>query len=105
MKRRLLVVSPRFLFPLDQGGRIRTANTLRHLKGGAFHITLVSPAPSDAARWDADIATVCDEFRAWPEPRLSRAGRIAALFGKLPVAVAIDVSAKGSAVVARALVE
>ena len=31
---RLLFVSPRFLFPLDQGGKIRTANILRQMKGG-----------------------------------------------------------------------
>ncbi len=105
MKRRLLVVSPRFLFPLDQGGRIRTANTLRHMKGGAFHITLVSPAPADADRWQADIATVCDEFRSWPEPRPSRLGRIAALFGNLPVAVASDVSDAGRRVVRDAIAE
>jgi hypothetical protein len=103
--RRLLVVSPRFLFPLDQGGRIRTANTLRNMKGGAFQITLVSPAPPDARRWDAEIATVCDEFRSWPEESLSRAGKIAALFGKLPVAVASDVSRAGRRVVAQALAE
>jgi len=103
--RRLLVVSPRFLFPLDQGGRIRTANTLRNMKGGAFQITLVSPAPPDAGRWDAEIATVCDEFRSWPEEAMSRAGKIAALFGTLPVAVAGDVSQAGRRVVAQALAE
>jgi len=103
--RRLLVVSPRFLFPLDQGGRIRTANTLRHMKGGAFHITLVSPAPPDASRWDAEIAGICDEFRSWPEAAMSRAGKIAALFGKLPVAVASDVSRAGQRVVEDALAE
>jgi len=105
VKPRLLVVSPRFLFPLDQGGRIRTANTLRHLKGGAFHITLVSPAPPDASRWDAEIARVCDAFRAWPERKLSGLGRFAGLLGKLPVSVAGDVSAPGRRVVAEALAE
>jgi glycosyltransferase involved in cell wall biosynthesis len=104
-QKRLLVVSPRFLFPLDQGGRIRTANTLRHMKGGAFHITLVSPAPPDAARFADETAWVCDEFRSWPEPRMSTLGKIAALAGRLPVAVASDVSKAGQAVVARALTE
>ena len=36
---RLLVLSPRFLFPLDQGGRIRTVTTSRRAKGGLFDIT------------------------------------------------------------------
>ena len=49
MRPRLLVVSPRFLFPLDQGGRIRTVNTLRRLKGGLFDTILASPAPASAA--------------------------------------------------------
>lgn len=102
-QKRLLVVSPRFLFPLDQGGRIRTANTLRHMKGGAFHITLVSPAPPGAARWDAEMAGLCDASETWPEPRPSLPAKIAALAGRLPVAVASDASAPGRAVVARAL--
>ena len=100
---RLLVVSPRFLFPLDQGGRIRTANTLRHMKGGAFHITLASPVPPDAARFAADTASVCDAFLSWPEPRLSRIGKALALAGRLPVTVAGDGSAAGRAAVAGAL--
>ena len=102
-QKRLLVVSPRFLFPLDQGGRIRTANTLRHLKGGAFHITLVSPAPPDAARWDAEMAGLCDAFETWAEPHASLPAKILALAGRLPVAVASDASDAGRAVVARAL--
>lgn len=103
MKPRLLVVSPRFLFPLDQGGRIRTANTLRHLKGGAFHITLVSPAPSNASRWQADMAELSDSFETWPEPQPRLVSRLLALAGPLPVAAASDVSAAGRAVVKRAL--
>ena len=102
-QKRLLVVSPRFLFPLDQGGRIRTANTLRHMKGGAFHITLASPAPLDADRFAAETATICDRFVSWPEPRMSRLGKLLALAGPLPVSAATDVSAPGRAVVAKAI--
>lgn len=102
-QRRLLVVSPRFLFPLDQGGRIRTANTLRHMKGGAFHITLASPAPPDAARFAAETRGICDSFVSWPEPRMSRAGKVLALAGRLPVSAATDVSAPGRAVVSQAI--
>ncbi len=100
---RLLVVSPRFLFPLDQGGRIRTANTLRHMKGGAFDITLVSPAPPDAGRYAGQTAALCDRFVSWPEAPMSRLGRAMALAGRLPVAVATDASAAGRALVAAEL--
>lgn len=103
MRPRLLVISPRFLFPLDQGGRIRTANTLRHMKGGAFEITLMSPAPADAGQYAAQTADLCDQFLSWPEPRMSRLGKVAGLAGALPVAVASDASAAGSALVAAEL--
>ena len=102
---RLLVLSPRFLFPLDQGGRIRTANTLRHMKGGAFEITLASPAPADAARFAAETQAVCDRFVSWPEPAFSRAARIRALARRLPMAVASDASPIGAARVAAVLAE
>ncbi len=105
MPARLLVVSPRFLFPLDQGGRIRTVKTLRHMKGGAFHITLASPVPPDAGRFAAETAAVCDRFVSWPEPRMSRLGKVAALAGQLPVSAATDVSATGRATVAQALAD
>ena len=48
---RLLFISPRFLFPMDQGGKIRTGNILRGMKGGAFEVTLASPAPPDVNRF------------------------------------------------------
>jgi glycosyltransferase involved in cell wall biosynthesis len=102
---RLLVISPRFLFPLDQGGRIRTANTLRRMKGGAFHITLASPAPADAARFGDEIAAICDAFLSWPEPAMGFAGKVLALAGRDPVSVATDGSSEGRRVVARALAE
>src|SRR5258708_13316302 len=66
-QRRLLFVSSRYLFPTDSGGKIRTVNILRGMKGGAFEITLASPRPTrpgDAAETDS----VCDRFAGWPEP-------------------------------------
>ena len=100
----LLVVSPRFLFPLDQGGKIRTANILRCMQGGAFRTTLASPAPIDVERFAPDIAGVCDRFLSWPETRASRVRRmLAGLVDPLPVAVAADRSAAGQRVVAAAL--
>ena len=102
---RLLVVSPRFLFPLDQGGRIRTANTLRHMKGGAFHITLASPAPATASNYAAQTEAICDKFLSWPEQEMSRPAKIRALAGAIPVAVATDASYAGRAIIAAALAE
>ncbi len=105
MKPRLLFISPRFLFPLDQGGKIRTSNTLRGLKGGAFEIILAAPVPPDAATYTAEIAGLCDRFLSWPEPTTSFTGKVLALAGALPVPVATDRSAEGCRVVAAALAE
>ena len=103
MKPRLLFVSPRFLFPMDQGGKIRTGNILRGLKGGAFEVTLASPAPADKVPYAADIGAACDHFLSWPEQASSRIRRLMALASRLPVAAATDRSAAGSAVVRHAL--
>jgi polysaccharide biosynthesis protein PslH len=89
---RLLFVSPVFLFPADTGGRIRTTNIMRGLKGGAFDITLVSPASAAQHRtWSERIDALCDRFVAWPpateRPRWSRARH---LLAGLPVNVMAD---------------
>ena len=99
VKRRLLFISPRFLFPLDQGGKIRTSNILRAMKGGAFEITLASPAPANASAFDADIASLCDRFVSWPEPAGSILRKLVALGGSLPIPVATDRSAAGGGVI------
>lgn len=100
---RLLFVSPRFLFPMDQGGKIRTGNVLRGLKGGTFHITLASPAPRDLMPFDRDIAAASDRFASWPEQFVSRTSRVRALGSRFPVAVATDRSFAGRSVVGNAL--
>ncbi len=102
---RLLFVSPRFLFPMDQGGKIRSGNTLIGLTGGACERGLASPAPADAARYASDIAAACDRFVSWPEEAPSKIKRALALAGALPVAAATDRSVAGSACVAAALAE
>ena len=102
---RLLFVSPRFLFPMDQGGKIRTGNILRSMKGGAFDISLVSPAPVDHGRYATDIEASCDRFSWWTEQRRSVVRRVAALTSRLPVAAATDRSAAGCEVVQRGLAE
>jgi glycosyltransferase involved in cell wall biosynthesis len=102
-RKRLLFVSPRFLFPMDQGGKIRTGNILRGMKGGAFDVTLVSPAPTDAGRYAAEVEAACDRFASWTEAARSRVRRMTALTSRLPVAAATDRSRAGSEVVRVAL--
>ncbi len=103
MRRQLLFVSPRFLFPVDQGGKVRTTGILRAMLGGAFEIVLASPAPPDWQAHTAAIGAVCDHFVSWPEPHRRQLGRLLALAGAQPVSVASDQSAAGITVVARAL--
>jgi polysaccharide biosynthesis protein PslH len=103
-RKRLLFVSPRFLFPMDQGGKIRTGNILRSMKGGAFDVTLASPAPADHARFSADTAAASDRFVWWAERGPSRLRRAMALASRLPVAAATDQSAAGRQVVRQALI-
>ena len=91
---RLVFVSPVFLFPSDAGGKIRTTNILRGLKGGAFEVRLLSPAsPAQCEQWGAEIDSVCDEFVPWqPKATRARAWRALDLLRALPVNVAADVS-------------
>jgi len=95
---RLAFVSPVFLFPNDAGGKIRSTNILRGLKGGRFDLTLLSPASDvQATRWRRELESVCDEFVPWrpstPRPRWRRATD---MLSTLPVNVAADLSDAGS---------
>lgn len=104
---RLLFVSPRFLFPVDSGGKIRTTQLLRSLKGGHFEITLASPQPANAKeKFAGALSEVCDRFVGWPEPP-RRAGfpvtRLRHIFDPLPIPVVTDRSVAGSEVVAHEL--
>ncbi len=104
-KPRLAFVSPLFLFPNDAGGKIRTTNILRGMMGGAFDITLISPA-SDAQRdrWLDEVDGICDRFVAWeptrPSPQWKRAF---GLVDALPVNVLADRSPAALQVVHRTL--
>jgi glycosyltransferase involved in cell wall biosynthesis len=100
---RLLFVGTKFLFPLDEGGKIRTANILRRMKGGAFELVLASPAPGNGGAFADDIAALCDSFVAWPAPPRSPLRRLSALAGRLPVSVASDVSPAGRRAIAQSL--
>ncbi len=99
----LAFVSPLFLFPTDAGGRIRTTNILRGLKGGAFELTLCLPAePGQAGRWGPELAAVADHVHTWaaeaPAPRWARAGH---LLSALPVNVRADRTRAGLEAVRR----
>jgi glycosyltransferase involved in cell wall biosynthesis len=103
----LLFVSSRYLFPADSGGKIRTVNILRGMKGGAFEITLASPLPTYARPGDpAETGSVCDRFVGWPDATrgaLFRWTRMRHLVSTLPVAVATDESESGHRAIAREL--
>lgn len=100
-RRRLLFVSPRCLFPMDEGGKIRSANTLRAMKGGAFELTLAMPAPDGVVSPEA--AGCCDRLVVWPAPGRRSVRRLASLAGSLPVGAAGDQSRAGSRAIAAEL--
>ena len=104
---RLAFVSPSFLFPNDTGGRIRTTNTLRGLKGGAFDITLISPASAaQQGQWAEQLRGVCDRFVAWePAPARPQWVRALGLPRSLPVNVQSDRTVVGMRAVHRVLAE
>lgn len=102
---RLAFISPVFLFPNDTGGRIRTTNILRGLKGGAFDVTLIGPASAQQRTdWASQLDGLADRFVPWqPAPAKSRWMRVADLFGDLPVNVAVDRTREGLETVRRTL--
>jgi glycosyltransferase involved in cell wall biosynthesis len=103
-RRRLLFVSPRFLFPLNEGGKIRTVGMLRAMKkDGPFEITLISPAPPDAGQHAADIASACDRFFSWAPTSTGKLTQVMGVLGSLPASTASDRSTAGRAVVAAEL--
>lgn len=103
LDRKMLIISPRFLFPVDSGGKIRTTQILRGMKGGAFEITLVSPAPPGAAEvYSAELGDVCDHFFWWPESNWKRfplLQRLWNLLSAIPISVASDRSRPGKKIV------
>lgn len=102
---RLAFISPVFLFPNDTGGRIRTTNILRGLKGGRFDITLIGPATAEqVARWAAELDQLCDRFVPWqPAAARARWRRVFDLLDELPVNVVSDRTRPAIETVARTL--
>ncbi len=107
MRPRLLFVSTRFLFPIDSGGKIRTEQILRGMKGGAFHVTLMSPArPGSHDRYRVQLDAVCDQYLFWdePNPRLAtRLLRARHILSCLPISVRSDLDVRGVAMVGAAV--
>lgn len=102
---RLAFVSPQFLFPNDTGGKIRTSNILRGLRGGAFELSLIGPATAaQQARWSESLSELCDHFVAWePAPARPRWRRAVDLLADLPVNVEADRTRQGIDAVRSAL--
>lgn len=104
---RLLFVSPRFLFPAHSGGAIRTGQILRGMKGGRFHITLVSPGSAELEREHRDeLSAIADAWEFWAAPNTedrSRLSKARHLLDRLPLTVAADRSRAGGEVVRRLL--
>ena len=102
-KPELLFVSPRFLFPVDSGGRIRTTQILRGMQGGQFDTVLVSPATSDESdRYAEQLQSVAARTRFWPQAERGLAHRVLRLrhlFSGMPIPVVTDRSAAGEAIV------
>lgn len=104
---RLAFVSTMFLQPEDTGGRIRSCNTLRGMKGGRFDVTLLAPADTaQQVRYSAETRALCDRFIPLPAirqpPRWRRAMN---LFSSLPVSVASSISRNARLAVNRQLAE
>ena len=103
----LVFISPRFLFPADTGGAIRTTEILRNMQGGRFFTHLLSPATGDQQqRYAAQLAEIADQTQCWPAARGSGRWRRAPLLAsRLPLAVASDRSTAARALVARTLAQ
>lgn len=104
----LTFLSTRFLLPADSGGKIRTTQVLRGLKGGSFRVTLLMPSRLEARRdFEKEIPSLCDELITWeprPTSRLTHALRKASwLARREPIPVINDWSLEGAAAVEGAL--
>lgn len=104
----LVFVSTRFLFPADSGGKIRTTQVLRGLKGGAFRIRLLMPCSDELrGRFPSQIDSVCDELVDWEETQeaglLQSLKKMFWLFDSRPVPVVSDWSRPVQSIVEREL--
>jgi glycosyltransferase involved in cell wall biosynthesis len=107
--RDLTFISPRFLLPADSGGKIRTTQILRGLKGGEFRVTLVMPSPKDVHYDAVALEALSDRLVSWDN---DKSGALAETVKKAiwltsanPIPVVSDWSRSGAAAVERALAE
>lgn len=94
---KILFATPRFLFPLDTGGQIRSAKILHAVHGSSLDVTLVSPATSRQMQLHSqELRNVCSRFipyePRWKHPLVRLLGRVFSLMGQWPVSVATDFS-------------
>lgn len=103
----LLFVSPQFLFPLDAGGKIRSASILKHMKGGAFSTRLLMPATAaERGAWREEIAALADEielFQSSARDFAWKARRALGFFTNIPVSAFSDADAAFKNAIERAL--
>ena len=103
----MLFVSTRFLFPVDSGGKIRTTQILRGLKGGRFRVVLASPVSDEQlARHRDEIDLICDEFHGWRPPNRGpwfHYTRLRHIVSRLPIPVRTDRHPEGLATVDKLL--
>ncbi|MEZ5916350.1 MAG: glycosyltransferase [Parvularculaceae bacterium] len=71
---------------MDAGGKIRTANLLKNMKGGAFRLLLALPAETGAlARHEGVIAALADEIFPLPVMDVSKFAQAICVAGPTPV--------------------
>jgi glycosyltransferase involved in cell wall biosynthesis len=103
----LLFVSTQFLFPVNTGGRIRTTQILRGLKGGRFRIVLAMPATTERLRYfRSDIQQVADEVVHWEQGErgmLFHYTRLRHVLHRLPIPIRTDLSNRALEVVEKQL--
>lgn len=104
---RLLFIAPWFLFPTISGGRIRTADILRGMLGGKFHVTLLQPEPPEGTDVHRDeLVRAADEAIFWKDDaKRSSLRRLAAVASPLPISVATDDSPNARAAILAALAQ
>lgn len=105
----LTFISPRFLLPADSGGKIRTTQVLRGMKGGKFRITLVMPSPQGVHHNSAELEALSDRLVSWDDEKsgvfAETLRKASWLINANPIPVVSDWSRDGAAAVERALSE
>ena len=104
---RLLFISPQCLIPADAGGKIRSSDLLKGMKGRHFELGLVMPQPASGPALAAPArAELCDQFWSWPQRKTPPlAQRLLGLFSPTPLSVQLDDFGPTHAAVALSIAE